>query len=604
MRLFGVMSMKGLLKSAIFGLIVIGLVACGSGGDTGTSSPTTSISSGRGWSNIQSTDACGEGTYVQCPTGTVYYVSNAGDDNNDGLTPETAWRSLVKVNATSLLPGDAVRFRRGDVWRDVPLKLNSSGTSQSPILFGAYGSGNKPRLLGSNQVSGWTLVTGDIWQASLDYNPRTTSYGAELFCELDDGSALWTLNVPYDAGFANMTQDLDWSWNANTVYLRSTLNPDLRCASVEAPQQKESIQLAEQQHIAIDNLEIAYNVTVGIGENYQSSQINGLNITNSHIHHIGHKDSAQGFGLSVRHSNMYIAANDIHDCGRRAISLVTYNYTPAMSIDNILIEDNYLHDGWHTTGVDLNTIGDHSYSNVVIRNNYFNDPVDTDVTNDPVRYPNKDLSSNLIFASNQYPGGTNTFTGIHIYDNIFNGVKGFAVLIENIDDIDVRYNTFYGFNKSRIFSAFVSASGTGNLDVRNNLFYNDGNLSSLISFHLNDLQTYQNTMADNNFYYHDSAVSRLFLLEKSVADKSQAPLPGQQYVYYTDSQWSDYVSVTGFETHSAAPQNPLFADAANDNFQLQNTSPVFGRAEPVAGITTDYRGNPRDAAAPTVGAFE
>ena len=30
-------------------------------------------------------------------SGTAYYVSNSGDDNNDGLTKETAWATLAKV---------------------------------------------------------------------------------------------------------------------------------------------------------------------------------------------------------------------------------------------------------------------------------------------------------------------------------------------------------------------------------------------------------------------------------------------------------------------------------------------------------------------------
>ena len=49
--------------------------------------------------------------------GTVYYVSNAGNDENDGKTPKTAWRTLAKVSETPLCAGDGVRFRRGDLFR-------------------------------------------------------------------------------------------------------------------------------------------------------------------------------------------------------------------------------------------------------------------------------------------------------------------------------------------------------------------------------------------------------------------------------------------------------------------------------------------------------
>lgn len=31
-------------------------------------------------------------------TGTTYYVSNEGDDAADGLSPETAWQTIERVN--------------------------------------------------------------------------------------------------------------------------------------------------------------------------------------------------------------------------------------------------------------------------------------------------------------------------------------------------------------------------------------------------------------------------------------------------------------------------------------------------------------------------
>ena len=45
-------------------------------------------------------------------TGTAYYVSNQGDDGNDGLSPETAWSTLDRVNQASLEYGDAVFLER------------------------------------------------------------------------------------------------------------------------------------------------------------------------------------------------------------------------------------------------------------------------------------------------------------------------------------------------------------------------------------------------------------------------------------------------------------------------------------------------------------
>ena len=50
-------------------------------------------------------------------TGKSYYVSNEGDDNNDGLSAVTPWKTLSKVSNADLNPGDGVFFRRGDLFR-------------------------------------------------------------------------------------------------------------------------------------------------------------------------------------------------------------------------------------------------------------------------------------------------------------------------------------------------------------------------------------------------------------------------------------------------------------------------------------------------------
>ncbi len=83
-----------------------------------------------------------------------YYVSaSAGDDANDGLTPETAWQTLEKVNASVFLPGDTIMFKRDDEFIG-QLLVNYSGTAGSNIVYTDYGEGNKPRLNGSGAEGG------------------------------------------------------------------------------------------------------------------------------------------------------------------------------------------------------------------------------------------------------------------------------------------------------------------------------------------------------------------------------------------------------------------------------------------------------------------
>lgn len=79
---------------------------------------------------------------------TTYHVASDGSDDADGTTPERAWATTERVNATDLRPGDQVLFRRGDRWTG-NLVITDSGTHEAPIVIGAWGSGPRPRIDGA-----------------------------------------------------------------------------------------------------------------------------------------------------------------------------------------------------------------------------------------------------------------------------------------------------------------------------------------------------------------------------------------------------------------------------------------------------------------------
>lgn len=73
--------------------------------------------------------------------GTTYYVDPAGNDAHHGRTPSRPWRTLARVNAAYLLPGDRVLLRAGRVF-DGPLILQERcGTAEAPLVIGSYGDG-------------------------------------------------------------------------------------------------------------------------------------------------------------------------------------------------------------------------------------------------------------------------------------------------------------------------------------------------------------------------------------------------------------------------------------------------------------------------------
>ena len=98
-------------------------------------------------------------------TGRCFYISNNGDDNNDGLSPETPWKTLQKLADSYSLLGinytDIILFERGSVWREgIPVIAN--------MRYSAYGEGEKPRFYRSVDGTGaenWEETdTENVWK--------------------------------------------------------------------------------------------------------------------------------------------------------------------------------------------------------------------------------------------------------------------------------------------------------------------------------------------------------------------------------------------------------------------------------------------------------
>src|SRR4051812_28279276 len=95
------------------------------------------------------------------------YVSNLGAGSHSGLDT-TNPKSFTEYKALTLTSATAeVSFKRGDVYRG---SLNArAGSVGSPLLFTAWGTGNKPKISGmyafGTTGTTWTLESGNIYWA-------------------------------------------------------------------------------------------------------------------------------------------------------------------------------------------------------------------------------------------------------------------------------------------------------------------------------------------------------------------------------------------------------------------------------------------------------
>ena len=119
-------------------------------------------------------------------TGTAYYVSTNGNDDSDGLSPETAWKSPERVTWGDVQEGDAVFFERGGIYRltENCIRLISN------VTYSAYGEGPKPVLTiaqeNSAQPEYWELwQEGENGEKIWRYHQALSDVGGVI---LDDTS--------------------------------------------------------------------------------------------------------------------------------------------------------------------------------------------------------------------------------------------------------------------------------------------------------------------------------------------------------------------------------------------------------------------------------
>lgn len=92
-----------------------------------------------------------------------YYLSPVtGDDTQCGTSPEEAWQSLARVNATTFQPGDHILLKAGGSWKGT-LRPLGSGTTDAPITLGSYGDGPRPVIDGGGAEAAVWLEDQQHW---------------------------------------------------------------------------------------------------------------------------------------------------------------------------------------------------------------------------------------------------------------------------------------------------------------------------------------------------------------------------------------------------------------------------------------------------------
>jgi len=493
---------------------------------------------------------------------TTYYIdATNGDNTNSGTSQSAPWKTISKVNSERFSPGDQILFKRGETWRE-QLNVPSSGNSTHRITFGAYGTGSKPKILGSEQITGWTVHSGNQWRAPCSPDPGGgDGNGPVWFLNTsDDGKTHWGNE---ETSLVEVDAEYDWYWEGGYLYVYSPSDPDTRYDSIEAAWRWHSIRSGWNRHyVTIENIHGAFTARQTINDPYW---VNYWIIDSCYLHHSGCSGCPTGWAadnIKWEGSGWWIKNNVMHD--GPAHNMQHYAFR---NVSNDLIEYNKVYNAHHAS-IDVKMVeSGWLLSNVTIRYN-------TIYNTDDYAFP--EVSNAGISVQSNFANG---FDGLDIYGNIFYNIWTNGIWIyTRVKNVNIYNNVIYGKHPLSPF-AVRGINIFGNTDedkptnviIKNNIIAGDFDSDGYgLRIRLNGSVT----ACDYNCFY--------------ITSGHYAYYPGATY---DSGDWNQWKTKTGFDTHSLWNVDPEFVNPLSLDFHLQPTSPCIDKGTFV-GLTIDYEGNP------------
>jgi parallel beta-helix repeat protein len=225
----------------------------------------------------------------KCAPNTRYIDATQGNDNNDGLCSDRAWKyspgmSGATGNAASYSPkpGDSILFKRGEIWNN-RLYISSSGTEGNPITYSTYTIGNKPIIDGGDPIgANWVPapeVGEDVYKTTtIGYEPTILSESdikiPRIYPDLQENNSYFnsltgfqilnlsasedfeTFNLHSHVNFWDVSKAIAGYSNGTTyIRYRDGDNPNTKNLK-SSPANDGAINIEDKSYITVQNLEI------------------------------------------------------------------------------------------------------------------------------------------------------------------------------------------------------------------------------------------------------------------------------------------------------------------------------------------------------------
>lgn len=529
---------------------------------------------------------------------TYYIDATNGNDNNNGLSVSTPWKTISKVNNQTFNAGDQILFKRNEIWNGERLYIeNITGSTANNVTYSDYGNGEKPIISSIiNQSHNWSYTSNNIWKAT---NPPA-EHPERLLINLEEKLR------------ANIMSELDgvnyfWFYNDNTneLFIHSNDDPinTIISYSTDFP-----LIISDSENITLNNIDFQGGWTAI----YITSGTNNVHLNNLNIG----KHSREGIIISTDASSPteYPKNINIDNCNFDAF--FNFDYSSAGTYQDsfdrgcsdgirteVLINgeiNNCYFKNWGHASINIDGI---HVSNIKISNNFLTSPdicyggriaVD-DATNIEV-YNNEIINTSV---QSQLNGQSN-----HYHHNIFSDTKDTSLILDVIDagielqgysNTDVIDNIFENNIILNTEGPAIRISGNNDFDIynntfRNNIIYNCGittNGKSIV-IEENEFGTSHNNIFKNNLI-HNTNTTQTCDFRSNI----------------TDVQLFNTVSDDGYQIDNNISENPLLVDIINNDYHLTANSSCIN-----SGITTlstsDFEGNqvPYNSTNPDIGIYE
>lgn len=565
-----------------------------------------------------------------------YYVdADAGDDSDSGQSESAPWRTLSKVNGSTLPFGSTVFLKRGAKWNE-SLVVRSSG-----LTIDAYGEGTPPSLDSSIPVTHWTVpfLAGSGIYGSPAIPLAGLGVGG-LGNLTEDGAMMafvaWTGSPGVTLGSAP-AGSYAYDYHANKLYIKVGADPNASGRIYRASTLLYGVTATQVSDVTVQNLQLTRFSLHGVDySDCTRCNVKNLSITDGGGAVVVPPSTYAGNGVQWSGNSTYGVADDItvrnvfdsgispqtfaqasrlHDIeiknstidqvGFAGVEISVLGFGGGSSISNVTISDLTISNagrGWSGNRYGETAhgirIGDDPSAGVVsgvtVRRtavvNSVGNGIDVFGEVGTVTLNRLRLTGNDIGVYARAPVGQGTTLKILMTASIVdaNRSDGFQYLSPNGAGFGLFHNTFY---KNGTMNVHVSGQ-TGQALIENNVFAGDADMAQLSVDNLvNNSRVLYGATVDSNCYSQSSGM----VLYSNISHAALATLR----------------TTTGFEargTESARsiPGNPTGLKLVNPSagdFSLDAGSPCLGRGSSGTGIALDYFGRPF-MGPPSMGAVE